>query len=309
MIKTLTLNPALDKTIIVESFQLNQLNRIKKVHKDAGGKGINVSKMLIKLGQPSTAAGFLGGAAGDYINSEVDKLGIKTDFVKTAEETRTNTKMVDPVNNTFTDLNESGAQITKANINDLKKEIFSDLKKDDILVLAGSVPAGVGDDIYFKLIKSAAAKGIKTILDADGPLFREGIKAAPTLIKPNEHELGLHFEEEFKDLKTMIRKAESLLETGIEMIMLSLGREGAVFIRASQKYKIEPLKLNVKSTVGAGDAMVAGLAYGLENKLDLVEILKTAAACSSATLIREGTEMGSKDDVDRLKKDIKLARI
>lgn len=309
MIKTLTLNPALDKTIIVESFQLNQLNRIKEVHKDAGGKGINVSKMLIKLGQSSTAAGFLGGAAGDYIKAEVDKLGIKTDFVKTAEETRTNTKMVDPVNNTFTDLNESGAQITKANINDLKKEIFSDLKKGDILVLAGSVPAGVGDDIYFKLIKSAAAKGIKTILDADGPLFREGIKAAPTLIKPNEHELGLHFKEEFKDLKTMIRKAESLLETGIEMIMLSLGEEGAVFITAADKYKIEPLKLDVKSTVGAGDAMVAGLAYGLENKLDLVEILKTAAACSSATLIREGTEMGSKDDVESLKKDIKLARI
>src|SRR6056297_811730 len=150
MIKTLTLNPALDKTIIVESFQLNQLNRIKKVHKDAGGKGINVSKMLMQLGQQSTAAGFLGGAAGDYIKSEVEKLGIKTDFSETAEETRTNTKMVDPINNTFTDLNESGAQITESNIEELKKELFADLKKDDILVLAGSIPAGVGDDIYFK---------------------------------------------------------------------------------------------------------------------------------------------------------------
>ena len=309
MIKTLTLNPALDKTIIVESFQLDQLNRIKKVHKDAGGKGINVSKMLIQLGQPSAAAGFLGGTAGNYIKAEVEKMGIKTDFITTAEETRTNTKMVDPINNTFTDLNESGAKITEANIKELKEKLFSDLKTNDILVLAGSVPDGVGNDIYFKLIEAAAEKRIKTILDADGPLFREGIKAAPTLIKPNEHELGLHFEEEFKDLKTMIRKAESLLETGIEMIMLSLGKEGAVFITAADKYKIEPLKLNVKSTVGAGDAMVAGLAYGLENNFNLEEILKTAAACSSATLIREGTKMGGKDDVDRLKKDIKLAKI
>jgi len=306
MIKTLTLNPALDKTIIVESFRLNQLNRIKKIHKDAGGKGINVSKMLNNLEQQNTAAGFLGGAAGDYIKAEVEKLGIKTDFITTAEETRTNTKMVDPINNTFTDLNESGAKITEANIKKLKEKLFSDLKTDDILVLAGSVPAGVGNDIYFKLIEAAAEKGIKTILDADGPLFREGIKAAPTLIKPNEHELGLHFEEEFKDLKTMISKAESLLETGIEMIMLSLGKEGAVFITAADKYKIEPLKLNVKSTVGAGDAMVAGLAYGLENNFSLEEMLKTAAACSSATLIREGTEMGSRKDVEVLKKEIKV---
>lgn len=309
MIKTLTLNPALDKTIIVESFRLNQLNRIKKVHKDAGGKGINVSKMLKNLGQPSRAAGFLGGAAGDYIKSEVEKMGIETEFVETAEETRTNTKMVDPVNNTFTDLNEAGAFIVKENIAELKEKIFKDLKKDDILVLAGSVPAGVEDDIYYRLIKIAAEKGVKTILDADGPLFRAGIKAAPTLIKPNEHELGLHFKEEFKDLKTMIRKAESLLDLGIEMIMLSLGKEGAVFITAAEKYRIEPLKLDVKSTVGAGDAMVAGLAFGLENKLSLEEMLKTAAACSSATLIREGTEMGSREDTARLKKAISAAKI
>jgi len=309
MIKTVTLNPALDKTIIVESFQLNQLNRIKKVHKDAGGKGINVSKMLEKLGQQSTAAGFLGGAAGDYIKAEIEKLGIKTDFVKTAEETRTNTKMVDPVKKTFTDLNEAGAQIRESNIKELKDKLFTDLKTGDIIVFAGSVPNGVKTDIYFELIKSAKAKGIKTILDADGALFREGIKAGPTLIKPNEHELGLHFEAEFKDLKAMIRKAESLLESGIEMIMLSLGKEGAVFITAAEKYKIEPLKLNVKGTVGAGDAMVAGLAYGLENGFNLEEMLRTAAACSSATLIRAGTEMGSKDDVKRLKRDIQIDKV
>ena len=309
MIKTLTLNPALDKTIIVESFKLNQLNRIKKVHKDAGGKGINVSKMLKNIDQPSTAAGFLGGEAGDYIRTEVEKLEIKTEFVQTAEETRTNTKMIDSVNNTFTDLNEAGANISESNIKELKKILFADLKTDDILIMAGSVPAGVKNDIYSKLIRTAKKNGIQTILDAEGLLLREGIKAAPTLIKPNEHELSLYFEEEFKDLKTMIRKADSLLDTGIEMIMLSLGKKGAVFITAAEKYKIEPLKLDVKSTVGAGDAMVAGLAYGLENDLDLEEMLKTAAACSSATLVQEGTEMGSREDVERLKKAIKVKKL
>ena len=309
MIKTLTLNPALDKTIIVESFRLNQLNRIKKVHKDAGGKGINVSKMLKNMGQQSTAAGFLGGAAGDFIKKEVENSGIKTEFIQTREETRTNTKMVDPINNTFTDLNESGAHISAADIEELKTKLFADLKPDDILVLAGSVLAGVGEDIYFQLIEAAKERDIKTVLDADGPLFRAGIKAGPTLIKPNEHELSLHFKEEFKDLKTMIRKAESLLDTGIQMIMLSLGKEGAVFITAEEKYKIEPLKLDVKSTVGAGDAMVAGLAYALENELNLEEMLNTAAAASSATLIKDGTEMGSLKDLERLKKSIQLKRL
>jgi len=308
MIKTLTLNPAVDKTIIVESFKLNHLNRIKKVHKDAGGKGINVSKMLKNLGQQSTAAGFLGGAAGNYIQKEVEKLGIKTEFIETEDETRTNTKMVDKINNTFTDLNEAGADISEKNISELKKKIFNDLKTGDILILAGSVPAGVKNNIYSKLITAAKKRGIKTILDADGVLFREGIKAAPTLIKPNEHELALHFKEEFKDLKTMIRKAESLLDTGIEMIMLSLGKEGAIFITADDKYDIKPLKLNVKSTVGAGDAMVAGLAYGLENEINLEKMLKTAAACSSATLIREGTEMGSREDVEKLRNEIKVIK-
>lgn len=309
MIKTLTLNPALDKTIIVEGLKLNQLNRIKKVHKDAGGKGINVSKMLKNLGEESTAAGFLGGAAGDYITKEIEKMGIKAEFVQTVAETRTNTKMVDQINHTFTDLNESGAYISQENILELKEKLFTDLRKNDILVLAGSVPEGVKTDIYQELITIANQKGIKTILDADGELFEEALPAAPTLIKPNEHELELHFNEKFKDLKTMISKAESLLKDGVEMIMLSLGKEGAVFITADKKFKIEPLKLDVKSTVGAGDAMVAGLAYALENKLELEEMLKTAAACSSATLIKNGTEMGSREDVESLKKMIKIKQI
>jgi len=309
MIKTLTLNPALDKTIIIESFRINNLNRIKKVHKDAGGKGINVSKMLKNLGQQSTAAGLLGGAAGNFIINEIKNLGIKTEFIKTSRETRTNTKIVDPVNNTFTDLNESGSSISSRQIAELKTKLFTNLKTDDILVLAGSVPAGVDNDIYFELIKEAKNRKIKTILDADGPLFEAGIKAAPTLIKPNEHELELYFKKDFKDLKMMIRKAESLLDNGIKMIMLSLGENGAVFITEQGKYKIDPLKLNVKSTVGAGDAMVGGLAYALENNLNLREMIKFAAAASSATLLRDGTEMGSLKDLKRLKKLIRITEI
>ena len=309
MIKTLTLNPALDKTIIVESFKLNQLNRIKKVYKDAGGKGINVSKMLKNLGKESTAAGFLGGASGDFIKNELKKMEINSNFVETAEATRINTKMVDQINKTFTDINEAGGFISQEKLEELEQTLFSDLSSGDILVLAGSIPAGLENNIYAELIELAKLKGVRTILDADGELFRQGIKAGPTLIKPNEHELELYYEQEFRTQKDMIRAAEKMLNQNIEMIMLSLGKEGAVFISEAEKYFIEPLKLNVKSTVGAGDAMVAGLAYSLENELLLEEMLKTAAACSSATLIREGTEMGSREDVARLKREINIKKL
>lgn len=309
MIKTLTLNPALDKTIIVESFSLDELNRVKKVHKDAGGKGINVSKMLKNLGKESTASGFLGGSSGDFIRRELKKMEIKSDFVEAAGETRTNTKMVDQVNKTFTDINESGASVPAEKLQELKDRLFADLAENDILVLAGSIPAGLDKNIYAELIESANEKNIKTILDADGELFREAVKAGPTLIKPNEHELSLHFKKEFKDFKSMIRAAEKLLTEGVEMIMLSLGKEGAVFITEEQKYFIEALKLDVKSTVGAGDAMVAGLAYSLDNGLEVEDMLKTAAACSSATLIRDGTEMGKKEDVESLKEKIRIKKL
>ena len=305
MIKTLTINPALDNTIIVEDFKINSLNRIRNVFRDAGGKGINVSKMINNLGGMTTASGFLGGDAGSFIKKELKKENIKHNFIEVEGETRTNLKMVDKSQNTFTDINEKGVCVSKNKLNKLKNELFSDLKKDDVLVLSGSVPNGINNNIYQELIEIAHQKEVKTILDADGILFENGLKAGPSLIKPNEHELALYYGRDFNDEEDMVEAAKGFFRYGVEMIMLSLGKKGAVFLTEDEQLKIEALKLDVKSTVGAGDAMVAGLAIGLDNNLKTIEMITLAAACSSASLIKEGTEMGKKEDVNNLKKKIR----
>ncbi|ADQ14603.1 1-phosphofructokinase [Halanaerobium hydrogeniformans] len=305
MIKTLTLNPALDKTIIVEDFKIDSLNRIKKVFRDAGGKGINVSKMISNLGGITTASGFLGGDAGSFIKNELEKENIKHDFIEVEGETRTNLKMVDKIQNTFTDINEKGVYVSNNKLNEIKKELFSDLNKGDILVLSGSVPDGVEANIYQELIEIAHQKEVKTILDADGVLFENALKACPSLIKPNEHELALYYGRDFNNQEEMIEAAKEFFRYGVEKIMLSLGKEGAVFLTEEEVIKIEALELDVKSTFGAGDAMVAGLAIALENNLKINEMITLAAACSSASLINEGTEMGKKEDVNNLKNKIR----
>ncbi|RQD75889.1 MAG: 1-phosphofructokinase [Halanaerobium sp. MSAO_Bac5] len=305
MIKTLTLNPALDKTIILEDFKLDSLNRIKKVFRDAGGKGINVSKMINNLGGITTASGFLGGDAGSFIKKELEKANIKHHFIEVEGETRTNLKMVDKSQNTFTDINEKGVYISNNKIIELKNELFSDLKKGDVLVLSGSVPDGVKNNIYQEIIEIAHQQEIKTILDADGVLFENALKASPNLIKPNEHELALYYGRDFNNEQDMIEAAKGFFRYGVEIIMLSLGEQGAVFLTEGEEIKIEALKLDVKSTVGAGDAMVAGLAIGLDNNFATSEMITLAAACSSASLINNGTEMGKKEDVDNLKEKIR----
>lgn len=309
MIKTLTLNPAVDKTIIVENFKIDNLNRVKETYKDAGGKGINVSKMVNNLNCQTSATGFLGGYTGKYIKKEMDKMGIDHDFIEVKKETRTNIKMVDRSKNTFTDINENGAFVSEEKVKQLKESIFCNLKRDDILTLSGSIPKGVNDTIYAEIIEIAKEKKIKTILDADGTLFAEGVKAGPTLIKPNDHELSMYFSKDFKNLSEMIEAAQSFFDYGIEMIMLSLGEKGAIFLNKDKKIKIAPLQLDVKSTVGAGDAMVAGLAIGMEKKMPVVEMVTLAAAASSASLVNSGTEMGKREDVNRFQKKIEISYI
>ena len=309
MIKTLTLNPAVDKTIIIENFKIDDLNRIKEVFKDAGGKGINVSKMVNNLEQDTSATGFLGGYTGEFIREEMDQMGIKHNFVEVDNETRTNIKMVDSKNGTFTDINEKGALVSKAKVKELKEDIFYNLKENDILTLSGSIPQGVNESIYAEIIYAAKEKNIKTILDADGKLFAKGVKAGPTLVKPNNHELSMYFNKELESLEEMIEVSQSFFDYGIEMVMLSLGEKGAVFLNKDKRIKVKPLNLDIKSTVGAGDAMVGGLAIGMKEQMTVEKMVKLAAAASSASLVEDGTVMGKKENVYKFQEKIEVSYI
>ena len=175
MIITVTLNPAIDKTLEVDNCTINSINRVSSIKIDAGGKGINVSKVIKSLKGESIALGALAGSTGEFIKSYLDDEKIKNDFVFVGGETRTNIKIVDKVKNTNTDINEPGNSISEEEINRIKEKVFNDIKEDDILVLSGSVPQGVEKNIYEVWIKDAKKLGVKTILDANGELLKKGL--------------------------------------------------------------------------------------------------------------------------------------
>ncbi len=309
MIKTVTLNPALDKTIILNQYRAGEVNRVKEVRKDAGGKGINVSRMISNLGGKSIATGVLAGRTGAFIREELDRMDIEHNFVESSGETRTNIKLIDLNTNTFTDINESGPFLPPEKLLVLEQLIFSDMQKGDILVLSGSTPGGVSENIYADWIQLAKEGGLKTILDAAGPQFKNAVRTGPTLIKPNIHELSAYSGKGLVNYNEICMSASDLFKYGVEMIMVSLGSQGALFLTVDEKIKIDPLSLDVKSTVGAGDAMVGALAFAIEKDMSVEEMVVLSAAASSATLLNDGTEMGSKEQVMNLKQEIKFYKL
>ena len=190
MIYTVTLNPALDKTVQIPSFRLGEVNRISAMRTDPGGKGINVSKVLRELGEPSVAAAILGGAAGQKIESALHALGIEGMYLFTGHETRTNLKIVDPTLHTNTDVNEPGAPADEAVLSKLLTQLTDRLRPGDLVVLSGKAPAGAPDTLYRDWILACRAAGAAVYLDAEGELLRQGVTAGPALIKPNQAELS-----------------------------------------------------------------------------------------------------------------------
>ncbi len=309
MIITVTMNPAIDKTIEVENFEIGTLNRISKSVFDAGGKGINVSKTINAIGGKTLATGFVGGNTGNMIVNTLNSLNIEHDFIYLNEETRTNTKVF--ANNApVTELNEQGASVSEEKLGDLLKKIESYANEDTIYVLAGSIPKGVPKDIYKTITQIVKEKGSKVLLDADGELFRNSLSAIPTLIKPNKEELC-----EYASLtgeitkEKLIEVAQEFLQSGIETVVISMGKHGSIFIKDGKKYFCEPVDVKVHSTVGAGDAMVAGLAYSLEHNLNTEDTIRLSVATSAGAVTTIGTKPPSKELVDELKDRVVIHHI
>lgn len=304
MILTVTLNPAIDKTASVETMVVGGLNRLDHVLMNAGGKGINVSKTIQALGGVSIATGFVGGNNGRYITNCLDELGIVHDMVWVDGETRVNLKVLNK-DNELTELNESGPKIEASFIEDLCAKIKQLLKKDDLLVLSGSAPKGVDKNIYETLTCLAKSQGATVLLDADGELFELGIKAKPTVIKPNKYELCKYFQvDQSIANQDLIQLAKGLLEEGIQLIVISMGKEGSIYLSKEACLSSKALKIEANSSVGAGDAMVAALALALERKLTMEEMIKLAVASSAGAVMTQGTAPADYETVNRLMKQV-----
>ncbi len=305
MIITVTLNPAIDKTVTIPNFTAGQVNRIETLRIDVGGKGINVSKCLKELGCGSMAAAFWGGAAGRSGEAQLQenlscagyegqgtiaqgKIHSLPVFIE--ENTRTNMKIIDEAQGQNTDINEPGPLIKQEELEQLIRKLDESLKEGDILVLAGSIPKGISTDIYKELTIRYKEKGVKVCLDADGESFAEGIKAAPYLIKPNIDELSRYAGEKLTDIRGILKAVKPLLQSGIEKIVVSMGAQGAVFIQKGRIFIASSIDVPVLSTVGAGDSMVAALAYGEEKGLSEKQTYKLSMAMGAASVMCSGTQ-------------------
>lgn len=309
MIVTVTMNPAIDKTVEIGYLQQGGLNRISKVEYDAGGKGINVSKTICELGGKSIAIGFLAGNAGRTIKNVLDEKGIQNDFVWIKGETRTNTKVFEE-NGMVTELNEPGAVPSADELKELIDKLEGYASKDTLFVLAGSVPNGMDKDIYAEIIDTVHKKDAAVFLDADGELFRSGLKAIPDIIKPNRLELEEYARFDYKASEQEIANiARRLIDEGISTVAVSMGKCGAMLLKKDYEAKAPALSVKAHSTVGAGDAMVAALSYAYENSLDNDETLKLGIATSAGAVTTIGTKPPAKELVMKLKEDVVIEGI
>ena len=305
MILTVTANPAVDAAYFVDEFTMGEVHRPIRTVITAGGKGLNVSRVASILGESVTAMGFLGGSNGEFIKSEVSRLGIKGVFTEVSGETRRNIDIVDSCGRAG-ELLEAGPEVgaceREAFIGQYEKEI----KNHDIVCLSGSLPKGLDASFYVELIRIAKDSGKKVILDTSGKALEDGTKAEPFMIKPNLDELEKLFGRKLSadsDIKEALVK---LFEKGIELPFVTLGGDGAMLYDGERFYKFTIPRVDVKNTVGSGDSTVGGIATGLDRGMSFVDAVKLGMACGVANTQFEETGTVSCELVEKFYKEIKI---
>ena len=301
MIYTVTLNPAIDKTAEIADFATGTVNRIASVREDAGGKGINVSKCLKALGAESVCAVILAGDAGSHLAELLEKEGLNTLYVTARGQTRTNLKIIDPQRGENTDINEPGPEIEEAVLQQLLDKLRERIEPNDIVVLSGSLPKGAPVDTYRVWTQQFSHLGAKVFLDADGACMASGIQGKPYLVKPNEAELSRVLGRPLQTKEALLSGGKELLAMGISNVVVSMGADGALFLWEDAAYQAKALKVPVLSTVGAGDSVVAAMAYGLEKKLSREAQISLAMAMGGASVMRSGSQAPEMQTVYELK--------
>ena len=286
MIYTVTFNPALDYVVFLDNLKLGDVNRSTRESIFYGGKGINVSTILNTLGLETTALGFVAGFTGKAIEDGLAAQGIHTDFIHLPEgNSRINVKVK---HGDETEINGQGPVITEEAINELFAKLDT-LTKEDILVLAGSIPNTLPEDIYEKILARLESKGIRVVVDATKDLLLNVLKYHPFLIKPNNHELGEMFGIVCKTDEDIVHYAKKLQEKGAVNVLISMAGDGAILITEDgQNIKMGTPKGKVVNSVGAGDSMVAGFITGYIRGGNYEEALKSGTAAGSATAFSEG---------------------
>lgn len=296
MIYTVTFNPAIDYVMNVNTLQSKDINRSESEQLYYGGKGINVSVILTRLGVENKALGFLAGFSGKYVEELLNEENISNDFIYLQKGyTRINVKIK---TDAFFDINAQGPDIEKSDVDKLYKKLDM-LKSGDVLVLAGSIPKSLPDNIYENILEKLSDKDIDFIVDATDDLLLNVLKYKPFMIKPNHFELGDIFSTEIKTIDDIKKYGGRLQQMGAKNVLVSRGKDGAVLLdETGEIHTIENVPGKIKSAVGCGDSMVAGFIAGYCKTKNYAYALKLGAACGNATAFSE--TLANKDKIDKM---------
>jgi|FLYL01.1.fsa_nt_gi 6-phosphofructokinase 2 len=309
MIYTVTLNPAIDQTLVVPKFVAGDTIRVKSSRFDPGGKGINVSRVIHELGGESVAMGFAPGGLGRYIEQTLEQEGIETDFIHTSGETRTNITILDESRHIHTILSDPGPTTDRRYVDDLRSRIRKRLKPGDWLVLAGSIPPPLDASVYFDIIAEAGALGAHTVLDADGAALQAGAAAKPEMLKGNRRELERLLGRHLDDEQSTLEAAREVHDQGISLVIVTRGREGAIATDDHHFLRGIAPRVRAVSAVGSGDALLAGAVLTLSRGGSLAEAMRVGIAAGTAAVLTPGTELCHRREVDILLPRVRVQEI
>ncbi|ABF46468.1 MULTISPECIES: 1-phosphofructokinase [Deinococcus] len=305
-IATLTLNPALDLTVRADGWRQGEVNIGQSLHWDAGGKGVNVAAFLADWGLPVTATGLLGDQNPERFETLFRTKGIRDDFVRVSGATRVGVKLVDGAAQETTDINLPGLAATPEALQALEARLDRLTADHSVFVLAGSLPPGVAPDFYARLIARLRAAGCFVALDTSGAALQAALAAdvLPDLVKPNIHELEAALGRPLGSEVEVLEAARELLRRGAGWVAVSQGERGALLVTEEEAVRARPPRVAVKSTVGAGDAMVAGLLSAHLDGLNLMDAARRATAFSLAAITRLGAHLPSQAELEEFARQV-----
>lgn len=307
MILTVTLNPAIDKSVFLENVNLGKVNRMKESQEDVGGKGINVSKVVKQFGVPTAATGVLGNKNQLIFNEFMAESGIDNEFITVEGSTRTNIKVIELNNSRTTDLNDKGLVLSKQTVKEFEDKLIELSKKSDMVVLSGSVPIGLDNAYYGRLIELLNPY-TDVILDADGEKLIHGIKSSPRMAKPNKEELEASFGVRLDTNEEVVSFCRELMtKYSIQEMLITMGGDGSLLITEDKYFYSHPIKVDVINTVSAGDSFIGGYLAEYFKTGDYVKSLKCGVTCGTLAVTKKGTELFSLEEYDEMIKNVNVS--
>lgn len=309
MIATVTLNASVDKLYLVESLNPYEVSRVKRVNNTAGGKGLNVSRIISQAGEDVAAAGLVGGFNGMLFESLITQKNILKEFTRIQGETRCCVNLWDISANKSTEYLEPGIPVTREDLERFVEDYIRVVRKSDAVCISGSVPPGTPDDFCARLVGIARENGKPVLADVAGAQLKEVIKAGPTVVKPNTDEIMQLFPVDTSSIHALAEAAGTLHQNGIDIAAISIGKDGAVIACKTGVYHARPPKVEVINTVGSGDSMIAGFAIGICRKYSITETIRYAVALATANTLKMETGSFEMRDLENLIPKIQIEKI